>query len=227
MKSRNRLKWDPIDLEKKLRVLVSAVNSIGKAAPEQNTRLLKKTERWSKQLNTIVDSITSIKNDLAPSLEEALGIPMKNEELLQVAMFQPSTKNLFLELETHFGNENSSPIGEEGFTDLTALGEMGQVLALVGDAAISMAVLHQLWKPRTADAGTLTQHRANIVSNQHLAEVCDKWNLYAHRIHFDPARPSPIEMEHDKGTLLEAVYGIIYINHGLEGVRNRINHIIG
>ncbi|NHI83070.1 MAG: hypothetical protein EAX81_02025 [Candidatus Thorarchaeota archaeon] len=226
MRGKNKLEWKPIDLERRLKLLVDAVNQIERTTPKQNTRLLKKTRRWSKQLNMILDSISNIRTALGPILENAFGMSMKDDELLQVAMFQPSTKNLFLELETHFRNEDVSPVKDDDFTDLIALGEMSQVLALVGDAAISMAVLHQLWKSRAADVGMLTQHRANVVSNQHLAEVCDRWQLYDYRIHFDPAGPSLSEMEHDKGTLLEAIYGIVYIHHGLDKVRDLVTHIV-
>lgn len=226
MKNRMKLDWNAVDLEDKLRTLVAAVGNTAKETPPQNTRMLRKAERWLDQLNSILDALAKVKENLAPMLEKELGISLGSNELLQVAMFQPSTKNLFMEIETHYQNSEKNPLGQNGFTDLVALSDMSQVIALVGDAAISMAVLHHLWKPSTADAGTLTQNRANIVSNQHLAEVCDNWKIYEHRIHFDPGVPNQSELEHDKGTLLEAVYGIVYIQHGLEKVDELIFHLL-
>ena len=225
-KKRIRLDWNDIDLENKLSSLVDAVNNTAKKTPSQNTRLLRKAERWRDQLLDILGSISRIKDRLAPTLEKELGVSLRNNELLEVAMFQPSTKNLFIELETHYRNSEDSPLDKEGFTDLVSLSDMGQAIALVGDAAISMAVLHHLWKPSAADAGTLTQNRADIVSNQHLAKICDNWGIYEHRIHFDPGKPNQSEMEHDKGTLLEAVYGIVYIQYGLEKVDELVSHLL-
>ena len=141
-------------------------------------------------------------------------------------MFQPSTKNLFLEIKTQYKDSKDSPLKEEEFEHLVNLSEMAKVLALLGDAAISMGVVQHLWSPNVSDVGTLTQRRAEIVSNEHMARICDRLNLYKHRIHFDPGKPSEEEMEHDKGTLLEALYGIIQIEQGFRGVRERISHLL-
>jgi 23S rRNA maturation mini-RNase III len=32
-------------------------------------------------------------------------------------------------------------------------------------------------------------------------------------------------MEHDKGTLLEAIYGIVYIEHGLDKIKELIRYL--
>ncbi|MDF1540990.1 MAG: ribonuclease III domain-containing protein, partial [Candidatus Thorarchaeota archaeon] len=91
---------------------------------------------------------------------------------------------------------------------------------------IDMAVLHLIWKPKASDVGTLTQDRANIVNNQHLSQKCDEWELYENRIHFDPATPSKSEMEHDKGTLVEALYGVLYVELGFSRVRELVTHLL-
>ncbi len=225
-KKRMRFSWDGIDLETKLTALVKAVRSTADKTPPQNSRMLRKAERWLEQLLDILKALSRIREGLAPALEVELGVSLRDNELLEVAMFQPSTKNLFIELETHYQNSEDSPLDKNGFTDLVSLSDVGQAIALIGDAAISMAVLHHLWKPSAADAGTLTQNRANIVNNQHLAKICDNWHIYEHRIHFDPGMPNQSEMEHDKGTLLEAVYGIIYMQHGPEKVDELVSHLI-
>ena len=103
---------------------------------------------------------------------------------------------------------------------------MAKTLALVGDAAISMAVLHHLWKPDVETVGHLTQKRSEIVSNENLSQMCDKLQLFEYRIHFDPPTQTKSETEHIKGTLIEAVYGIMYIRYGLERVRELVTLII-
>ena len=216
------LSWEPIELLDKLQVLLDAVTATETETPKQNTRTLRKTRRWREQLGEIILSLHRIQHDLSVSFQAELGISLKTNELLQVAMFQPSTKNLFSELEIHYALDEQSPLDEDVFRVLVSLSEMAKALALVGDAAISMAVLHHIWQPKAMDVGTLTQRRADLVSNEHLAKVCDEWGLYEHRIHFDPVEPSKLEIDHDKGTLTEAIYGIVYIEHGFQKVKDLV-----
>ncbi|MFW9799510.1 MAG: ribonuclease III domain-containing protein [Candidatus Thorarchaeota archaeon] len=220
------LTWEPIGLDDKLTAILEAVKSTEVETPKQNTRTLRKLGRWQEQLTDVIETLDRIRNDLAPKLDNELDIPLKANELLQVAMFQPSTKNLFSELEIHFSSSDRGPLEKQDYTVLGSLSEMAKSLALVGDAAISMAVLHHIWQPKATDVGTLTQRRSDLVSNEHLAGVCDDWGLYEHRIHFDPVEPSKSEIEHDKGTLVEAIYGIVYIEHGFQRVKDLVPKLV-
>lgn len=222
----SRLRWEDIDLSNRLNLLKQMVNTEFGNTPQQHTRHLSKLRRWQKQLKKIISKVNLIKNSLGPRLEKILGIPIKESELLLVAMFQPSTKNLFLELETEFCEKELDMVGKEGFDSLASLSEMSKVLALIGDAAISLGVIHFLWKPRSVDSGNLTQSRAEVVSNEHMAMVCDNWGLYKNRIHFDPPTETKAEIEHNKGTLLEAIYGIIYVEYGFEKVKELISKLV-
>jgi ribonuclease-3 len=131
-----------------------------------------------------------------------------------------------MELETQYRRSEKNPLDSQGFAELINLSEMSKVLALVGDAVISSAVLQHLWEPHLGDAGKITQRKAEIVSNEHMAKLCDKWGLYEYRIHFDPDTTSKSEIDHDKGTLLEAIYGIIYIEHEYKRIVDVVTHLI-
>ena len=224
--STTTLSWSPIYIEKKLDLLYRAVQTTQDENPEDNTRLLTKLERWLHDISSIQESLKRIREDLVPDLEKTLGINFENTELFQVAMFQPSTKNLFLELETQYRRSKNNPLDSDDFEEMINLSEMSKVLALVGDAVVSSAVLQHLWEPHLGDAGNITQRKADIVSNEHMAKLCDKWGLYEYRIHFDPDTPGKSEMAHDKGTLLEAVYGIIYIEFEYKRVVDLVSHLI-
>ncbi|RDE17490.1 MAG: hypothetical protein C4K49_02430 [Candidatus Thorarchaeota archaeon] len=220
-----QLAWNPVGIDGKLRALLDTVRATKARTPRNNTRLLGKIGRWILGLDSIVSSLSKIHESLAPMLEGVLGLPIAGNELLSVAMFQPSTRNLFLEIETHYRGTADESVKPEVFTDLASLSDMAKVLALVGDAAISMAVLHHLWLPSFSNAGLLTQRRAELVSNEHLAWLCDHWGLYEHRIHFDPPSSTRSEMDHIKGTLLESMYGIVYVEFGLNEVKKLIHHL--
>ncbi|MGY5874945.1 MAG: ribonuclease III domain-containing protein [Candidatus Thorarchaeota archaeon] len=218
--------WEHIGIENKLQLLMDAITRTEETTPSQNTKLLGKLRRWREDLDYIARLIMRIQGSLTPSLEAILDTRFSENEMLVVSMFQPSTKNIFSELETHYLVGSNSPLTKDEFRNLIDLSEVGQAIALVGDAAISLAVLHHLWKIKDVDVGNLTQERADLVSNENMARVCDEWKLYDHRIHFDPQTTTKSEMEHDKGTLLEAVFGVVYIEHGLEKVKELITHLM-
>jgi len=220
-----KLAWKPVQLEKKLEVLLKAIELTGKETQTNKLRLHAKIDRWREQLLEVQTRLAYISHTLIPKLEKLLNVKIRNVELLQVAMFQPSTKNLFLELETHYKNEGKNPLSNHGFADLIALSEIAQIIALLGDAAIDMGVLYKLWQPDPSDVGHITQRKSEIVSNEHMANLCDRWGLYEHRIHFDPEVPSRAEIEHDKGTLIEAIFGIIQMEHGFGKVIENIKHL--
>jgi dsRNA-specific ribonuclease len=220
------LSYNPIHIEDRIDVLTKTIQATQGETPDNNTRLLTKLDRWLVDLGSIQERLKRIKSDLVPDLERIFELDFKNEELFQVTMFQPSTKNIFMELETQYRRSENDPLGSDGFAQMINLGEMAKVLALVGDAVISSAVLQHLWKPHLGDAGKITQRKAEIVSNSHMAKLCDKWNLYEYRIHFDPDPPSKVEMDHDKGTLVEAVYGIIYLEFEYKMVLKKVTHLI-
>ncbi len=221
------LSWKPIQLVKRMDALDKTVQTTRRETPTNNTRLLNKLDRWLHDIKHIQDSLRRIEADIIPKLEDILNVKFQNKEMVLVAMFQPSTKNIFLELKTHYRRSDDDPLGQEGFAEMINLSEMAQVLALVGDAVISSAVLQHLWEPHLGDAGKITQKKAKIVSNEHMAQLCDEWKLYEYRIHFDPGTPSKSEIEHDKGTLLEAIYGIIYIESGkFRSIIELVTHLI-
>lgn len=222
----HQLDWIQIGLKQKIHTIQTMIQEKRRETPRRNTRTLDKLDRWDESIQQVESKLVEIEEILGPRLENELDIDLRDSELLQIGMFQPSTKNIFLELETEYRYDRNCPLSNQDFENLANLPEMAQALALVGDAAIDMAVLHYLWEPTAADVGMLTQRRADIVSNEHLADICDDWGLYEYRIHFDPGYPSDAEMQHDKGTLLEAVYGIIYVEHGFDTVEREITHIL-
>ena len=224
-KRERKIVWKSIQIENRLDTLTQIIERTRRQTPENKTRLLGKVDKWLEQLDGVNDRIRYIKKTLTPKLEKVFDLKIKNKEILQAALFQPSTKNLFLELKIQYRGENN-PFDDGGFEALLSLSESAKRFALLGDAAISMAVIYHLWQTVREDVGQLTQDRSSIVSNEHMAYLCDKWGLYEHRIHFDPEKPSKGEIIHDKGTLVEAVYGIVQIEHGFDYVLKNIDHLL-
>ncbi len=57
-----------------------------------------------------------------------------------------------------------------------------------------------------------------------LARLCDRWGLYEHRIHFDPdTSRSQRKVDRVRGTLVESVFGLLFLREGLKGVASAAN----
>ncbi len=219
------LDWHRIYLKDNLQGIRNIVEADLKNMPSRNTRTISKMKRWVNQLDFIIQRVTYAEEVLAPILEKKFDFDLNEKGLFTVLLFQPSTKNLFLELETHYCDAEEREEQCEALPDMVALSETAKMLALLGDAAIDMAILHHIWKPRASDVGYLTQTRSGLVSNEHLSQKCDEWGLYENRIHFDPPTPTKSEMEHIKGTLVEAFFGVIYIEMGFKKVLEMVTHL--
>jgi len=224
-KIEHKITWQPVHIEDRLNTLTKTIELTKEQTPANVTRLLGKLNRWQEQIQEINKGISYIKKHLKPKLERDLGLKIKNKEILIAAMFQPSTKNLFLELEILY-RRKKNPFDDDGFDALVSLSESAKRFALLGDASISMAVIYHLWQTVDEDVGEITQDKSDIVSNKHMANLCDRWGLYKHRIHFDPETPSRGEILHDKGTLVEAIYGIVQMEHGFKQVLKNIRHLL-
>ncbi|MHA1906173.1 MAG: ribonuclease III domain-containing protein [Candidatus Thorarchaeota archaeon] len=220
------LEWHQIDLKKHLHHLIQIIQQDLDTTQANKTRTIDKMKKWIKQLNYIIERVHDIQQNLTPKIERIFGVSFDKPELFTISLFQPSTKNTFLELQAHYCKGNDDRIDCDAMPELISLSAVGEMLALLGDAVFDMAVLHLVWKPRASDVGTLTQDRAEVVSNEHLSLKCDEWGLYENRIHFDPPTPSKSEMEHDKGTLVEALYGVLYVELGFERVRELVGHLL-
>ena len=220
------LEWHQIDLSKHLgEIRIAISEELGTISPNK-TRTIDKLNRWLRDLEYIAETIQHVEESLVPKLERFFSVELNTNGLFTVSLFQPSAKNLFSEIRTHFCDRRTDRIDCEALLDLVSLSETSEMLALLGDAAIDMAVLHLIWKPKASDVGSLTQGRAELVSNEHLSKKCDEWGLYKNRIHFDPATPSKSEIEHDKGTLVEALYGVVYVERGFNKVLEMVDHLI-
>lgn len=81
-------------------------------------------------------------------------------------------------------------------------------------------IFFKLWDSSLAKVGDLTKQKSNTVSNSNLAKFCDRLGLFEYKIsRVDDKSSSKSKEEtikHEKGTLVEAIFGVIYLEHGLE-----------
>ncbi|KKL24802.1 hypothetical protein LCGC14_2411650, partial [marine sediment metagenome] len=124
------------------------------------------------------------------------------------------------DMEKHFNFQKNNPFKVDEYKELASSGDAADVLALIGDAVLDLSVVQTLWDSSLTTVGRLTKKRAGLVANDNLAKICDEWNLYEFRLNRlnDPSEKNakPKTILHEKGTLVEAIYGVIYLEFGFD-----------
>jgi dsRNA-specific ribonuclease len=184
--------------------------------PENNIKERNRITNWINQIKKIDQGIQNIIKYKLGEVEKNINYNFAEPDLVVLSFIQPSVKNLFTEL-----NIYSSKVGFNlNFEPYINMDEAAKVLGLIGDAAIDLALVQILWEPNISNVGELTKKRSNFASNENLARICDKWDLYDFRIHFDPDKSEIKEetINHVKGTIIEALFGVMYIESGLDQI---------
>ena len=136
------------------------------------------------------------------------------------ALSRPSIRPIFDDLSKHFKNDKNAPLSENELIELASSGDAADVLALLGDAAVDLAIVQLLWDSSLSKTGNLTEKRKEVVSNQNLAKYCDEWGLYTCRLNrFKDITKEEAKQEtiiHEKATLVESILGVLYLEFGLE-----------
>lgn len=187
---------------------------------DKTTKKSKKLNKWLEMLDNFLLKHENILLNLKPSIEKKFSIKFKNPNLITLALFRPSTKNIFTELNIYFQEEHPNFLNIEKLENMSNLGDIAEGLALLGDSALDLAVSHTLWEEGITDKGTITLEKAQMVQNLNLAKYCDDLDLYHNRIHMElNVNDTKLEtINHIKATLVEAIIGIIYLEKGVQGV---------
>ena len=215
-----RLKWNAIGFEKKTQLLYKILQQEKDEIPEDHLSKRRKLQGFLDQFNHVLDKMSKIQKELIPKLEEIFKLEFKTPELVMLSLCRPSIRNIYQDMEKHFNNQKNNPFKIDEYKESASSGDAADVLALIGDAALDLSVVQTLWDSSLTTVGGLTKKRAGIVANDNLAKVCDEWNLYEFRLTRlnDPFEKNakPKTIQHEKGTLVEAIYGVIYLEFGFE-----------
>lgn len=219
-----KLKWNVEGIFDKIKIIQNELSKRLKEVPIEKINKRKKIMGWQEQLNTIYQKIEHVRETIIDELEDALNYHFVTPDLLILSFVQPSIRNTFRELKIFFSEDGSFPLDITVFDDFMKLADATKVLAFIGDAALDLALVHISWQPNLSRVGDMHQQKKNINSNENLARICDKWDLYDSRIHLDPSAPTITEetIFRIKGTIVEAIFGVIYIENGLEPIISSI-----
>jgi ribonuclease-3 len=217
-----RLKWNAVGLESKTHTLKRILKKEYNEIPSDHLKARKKLQHFIDELQNILHSIALINAKVIPKLEKEFRLQFKTPEMIYIALSRPGMKNIFKDLATYFKDQEENELSDAELEELSTIGDAGNALALVGDAALDLAVVEYFWDSSLSKIGELTKKREKFVNNQHLVTICDRWQLYEHRIkrlHESTAGSPKMEtIIHEKGTLVEAIFGVIYLELGFNEV---------
>lgn len=218
-----QIEIETIEIESSVRKILNEISSRTRTSALKPTHQ-QKFDTWIQQLTDILNQISKIDSMVLPLIKKDLEYPFTNKNLIVTAMVQPSLKNTFDEIKVHFNNEPGFEIFQETLTKLGTSPDTAKSLAWLGDAAIKYAILQIIWKPGIT-IEVLHNKRQELENNENLSKLCDKWNLFNCRIHLDSDVPKQETLPKIKGTLAEAIFGVILIEKKIEGVQEAIHFI--
>lgn len=215
-----KLKWNAIGLVKKTQMLRNYIQNEKNNIPADHTSKHGKLQGYLNELNHLLERMEKIEKIIIPKLEQLFRLKFTTPELIMFALSRPSIRNIFEHLNKHFKNDSNPPLNEEKLIELASSGDAAEVLTLLGDSALDLAIVQLLWDSSLSKTGNLTIKRQEVVSNQNLAKSCDEWGLYSCRLN----RSKVIAEEdtkqetiiHEKATLIESILGVIYLEFGLK-----------
>lgn len=216
-----KLTLNAVGLKKKINHLLSSCQTRKDELPQDHLREYRSLDGFIADLEFILEKIKQIEGVLIPLLEKDFRIRFKTPELVLLAFSSLSMKNVFDVIQAYFQSKELEILTNMQFIEISASHDASKVLALVGDAALSLSTVEVVWDSSLATVGGLSQRRDKIISNKNLSKTSDKYNLIEFIIgKKDPGEPLVNEelIYHLKATLVEAILGIIYLEYGLEEI---------
>jgi len=219
----DKLKWNAVGLVKKTKLLKEYLEREKREKERQPAHQKGRTAPLSGyliELDHVLGQMEKIEKIIIPKLETLFHVEFETPEMIMLALSTKSIRNIFQNIDIHFRADPERPLSEQELVELASSGDAAVVLALMGDAALDLAIVQTLWDSSLSKTGELTEKRKLVASNENLAKYCDEWGLYSSRLY----RKQVIEskdtkeetVEHQKGTLVESILGVVYLEFGLE-----------
>lgn len=189
---------------------------------EKERRFYRKLENWNNLIEIILESVQEIQKHSIYAIEKKLDIKFRDRNLLVIALFTRTTKNLFLEMnqEGSLGYKYPNIFSTQILERLINLGELAEGFATLGDAVLGLVAVHRAWEKGLFNKGNITNEKKELEENSKLAQICDDLKLDEYKISVVPESKKALQktINHKKATLLEAIIWIYYSENGFEKV---------
>jgi dsRNA-specific ribonuclease len=217
------IEFQPFEIESNIKILLEEIVILRENTPLKQTHQLK-FDIWIQDLTLILDQISKIDKIVLPLIKKDLDYPFSDKNLIVAAMVQPSLKKPFNGIKDHFYCKPGFEKIEDIVTKLGSSPDTAKSLAWIGDTAIKFAILQNIWRPGITPED-LHNKRQSLENNKNLSILCDKWKLFEYRIDFDHPAAQQKKMDKIKGSLVEAIFGVIFIEREIDGVEKALHQI--
>ena len=210
---------------------IMARSFLGKADRiKQNLTSLKKEGRTQKSIDDILKiekRFETIKEVYIPRIKSATGHEFLNPDLFFFVF-------LYKEIAMVFNEAQNNPVKSGGISylspqdlrEMMEVSEDRQTLAYIGDAVLETGVMASTWSLQEAQKIPLSKflhdERNKLVENEPLSRFWDSLKLNDLPI----IANLPPENDETKGSSMEAVFGIIFLEGGLGAVENGLKNLI-
>jgi dsRNA-specific ribonuclease len=163
------------------------------------------------------EKISYIQNVCREKIETATGYGIKNPKLLNLVFLHEDIAKIC--------NEPSAS-QKENFGKMKKIKEDFLALAFIGDSALELGALPIIWGDKIVSKeiplkGDLDAKKKNLVENKQLSMVWDSLELYDDRILIKRKN----ESQKLRGSRMEAIFGILYLEGGLDAVENSFKNL--
>ncbi|WP_214041022.1 hypothetical protein [Methanoculleus sp.] len=207
----------PIAIEEILDEIKAAAEERARALPEERN-VRKKLDGWVLDITELQTKVTYIQQRIIPQISRDLQFDFGDPDLILRIMVDGTAKGMFWEMLSEFP-EKRYPKLRKSIRAMSEFPGEAESLAYLGNAALLLAATHHLWVSNTPSKAALDQKSQPFKDKKYQALLEKRWMLYENTIGFDHKLRSNIDEEnHDRSTLVEAVFGLLYIKGGLDAV---------
>lgn len=209
---------------------IMARSFLGKANRiEQNLSLLKKEERTQKSMEDVLKiekRFERIKESYIPKIKTATGYEFLNPNLFLFVFLYKEIMMVFNEAQTNPVKPGRMELlSSQDLQEMTGVSEDRLTLAYIGDIALEIGVMASIWSPQETQKIPLNEflhnERNKLVDNQPLSQFWDSLEINDSPI----IANLPPENEKTKGSSMEAVFGIIFLESGLDAVETALQNL--
>lgn len=195
---------------------------------EKNLAFFKNEPLFKKLLPGITEierEYNRIKNYSIPKIKIATGHPFSNPSLFLFVFLHEEINKVFNEAGHILGKTDEVSLPEGDIEEMKETSENRLTLAHIGDAALEIGVLASIWPQSDVSSiprkKLLHDERGKLVDNVPLSQFWDSLNLNDEKI----LKHRDNDSVENKGTSMEAVFGIIYLESGLDAVEDALKNL--
>ena len=203
---------------------------LGKAIRiEHNLTVLRKEGRSQKSVEDISKIETRferIKELYIPRIRAATGHEFLNPYLFYFVFLYKEITMVFNEAQTNPVKQGVIPLlSPEDLREMTEISRQRMTLAYIGDAVLEIGVMASIWSSQEPQKIPLNEflhnERNKLVENEPLSRFWDSLEL-----NDPPIIPNlPPENCETKGSSMESVFGIIFLEGGLDAVETALQNL--